>query len=88
MSDSLDMRRRRASYRAAHRGTKEMDILMGRYAEAHLGVLDEDGIEHFERFLAVADPVLQGWILHASPVDDAEFSDLVRAIRTFHGLES
>ena len=34
MPDDLEMRRRRAAYRASHRGTKEMDIILGRYAEA------------------------------------------------------
>ena len=29
MPDDLEMRRRRAAYRASHRGTKEMDIILG-----------------------------------------------------------
>ena len=31
MTDDLETRRRRLSYRAHRRGTKEMDVLVGRY---------------------------------------------------------
>ena len=37
----LEIRRRRAAYRAHHRGTKEMDWLVGRYADAHLAEVRE-----------------------------------------------
>lgn len=87
-NDDLDLRRRRAAYRAAHRGTKEMDWLMGRYAEAKLAVMSEPELSHFERFLAVPDPELQSWILDPAIVADREFGDLVSALRVFHGLQS
>ena len=36
MTDDAETRRRRAAYRACHRGTKEMDWILGRFAEAAL----------------------------------------------------
>jgi antitoxin CptB len=87
MSESLDVRRRRAAYRAAHRGTKELDILVGRYADAHLAALDGDALTRFERLLAVSDPLLQGWIFGQESVAGSEFESLIRDIRAFHGLE-
>ena len=36
MTDDVAIRRRRAAYRASHRGTKEMDLILGRYAVARL----------------------------------------------------
>lgn len=91
MDDSLDTRRRRALYRANHRGTKEMDLLMGRYAEAHLGSMDGLALDKFERLLALADPEVQSWILSASATDhrssiEPEFADLIHSLRSFHGL--
>ncbi|CFX35229.1 conserved protein of unknown function [Candidatus Filomicrobium marinum] len=91
MDESLDIRRRRALYRANHRGTKEMDLLMGRYAEAHLEAMDEAALDSFERFLALADPDVQSWILSASDADrrtpiEPEFADLIQSLRSFHGL--
>ena len=86
MSDDLDVRRRRAAYRAAHRGTKEMDVLLGRYAEARLAGLEGDALSAFERILAVGDPELQGWIFAATSVEGSEFANVIEDIRVFHGL--
>jgi antitoxin CptB len=86
MSDDLDMRRRRAAWRANHRGTKEMDVLLGRYAEDALPRLSGAPLEHFEQFLALPDPELQKWLLNPGEVPQSAFADLVAAVRTFHGL--
>jgi antitoxin CptB len=82
---SLDERRRRARYRAAHRGTLEMDWLLGRYAEAAVFDMTEAELEVFERLLAMPDPMLHDWIRSGS--DDGELAPLVTALRKFHGLE-
>ena len=87
MADDLDVRRRRAAYRAAHRGTKEMDALVGRYAEAKLPLLSGDALSEFERLLEVGDPTLQRWIFATEVVSDSAFENLIRDIRVFHGLD-
>ncbi len=84
--DDLTVRRRRAAYRAAHRGTKEMDVLVGRYAEAHLSVWPDRDLTHFENFLALPDPMLQDWIFNPGNVSDEAYAGLVDDIRKFHGL--
>jgi antitoxin CptB len=86
MTDDLETRRRRASYRAHHRGTKEMDVLVGRYADARLPIYSADEIARFERFLAIPDPSLQQWIFSGEGFRGIEFEDLVTDIRAFHGL--
>ncbi|MFV0368224.1 MAG: succinate dehydrogenase assembly factor 2 [Hyphomicrobiaceae bacterium] len=84
----IDTRRRRATYRAHHRGTKEMDWLLGRYADVHLEGMDSKKLAKFERFLALPDPDLQSWILDAAAPRTPEFADLIEQIRVFHGLHS
>jgi antitoxin CptB len=86
MTDDLETRRRRASYRAHHRGTKEMDVLVGRYADAHLGDYSSEQIDRLERFMTIPDPALQQWILSGEGYGGIEFEDLVNDIRAFHGL--
>ncbi|MFA5958422.1 succinate dehydrogenase assembly factor 2 [Hyphomicrobium sp.] len=88
MTDDLDTRRRRASYRAHHRGTKEMDVLVGRYADARLPGYSADEIERFERFLTMPDPSLQQWIFSGEGFGGIEFEDLLNDIRAFHGLRA
>lgn len=82
----LDTRRRRAAYRAAHRGTKEMDWLLGRYAEAHLDSMSDADLGEFEQLLSLPDPELQGWLMTGLLDGDNDLSPLVDRIRKFHGL--
>ncbi|MDX2289693.1 MAG: succinate dehydrogenase assembly factor 2 [Hyphomicrobiaceae bacterium] len=84
--NDLETSRRRAAYRAAHRGTKEMDILLGRFAAEHLPAMDTAELARFERFLSVPDPELQAAILSGDRQQATEFADLVAAIRSHHGL--
>ena len=50
------MRRRRALWRATHRGSKEMDFLLGRYAEQTLDGMNATDIAAFERLIETPDP--------------------------------
>jgi antitoxin CptB len=87
MSDDIEVRRRRAAWRAGHRGTKELDLLVGRFAAERLPAMTEADLAHFELFLAVSDPDLQSWLLGPEASQgDPEFAGLVAEIRKFHGL--
>ena len=86
MPDALDTRRRRAAYRAAHRGTKEMDIMLGRYADVMLPSLIDPHLHRFEVFISLPDPELQGWLLQPGRIAGLEFEGLIADVRKFHGL--
>ncbi|WP_181704141.1 succinate dehydrogenase assembly factor 2 [Chthonobacter albigriseus] len=62
-SDDLDVRRRKALYHAWHRGTRELDLLLGRFADAHIADLSDAEMDEFERLMEVPDRDLFGWIL-------------------------
>ena len=87
MQTVLDERRRRAAYRATHRGTKEMDWLLGKYAEAHLAGMTDAELEQFERLIVLPDPDLQEQIMLGIGNAGTEFGDLIARIRSFHGIE-
>ncbi len=87
MTDDVETRRRRAVYRACHRGTKEMDWMLGRFAQAALGDMSVERLDRFERLLALPDPDLQDMILHPGLAPAGEFADLIAAVRAFNGLE-
>jgi antitoxin CptB len=86
MTDDMEIRRRRAAYRASHRGTKEMDFILGRYAEVHLGGMTAGELDDFERLIGQPDPVLTDWFSLASAADDAALAALIAALRKYHGL--
>jgi antitoxin CptB len=82
----LEVRRKRAAYRANYRGTKEMDWLMGKFAEARLSSMSAAELTDFERLLVLPDPDLHNWILNPSIVGDSELAPMIRAVHNFHGL--
>lgn len=61
MSDTR--RRNRLLYRSRHRGTKEMDVLLGSFAERHIGGFSESELDQYEALLAESDPDLLNWCL-------------------------
>jgi antitoxin CptB len=87
-SDDLDIRRRRALWRATHRGTRELDLLIGGYAAAQLSHMPATDLDRFEAFLAVAETELQDQLLAPQAARDLPFADIVNAVRRFHGLTS
>jgi antitoxin CptB len=61
-SAALDERRRRILFRAWRRGVREMDLVMGRFADAYLPTMNEDELAELERLLDVPDPQALAWI--------------------------
>jgi antitoxin CptB len=86
MTLELEARRRRAIYRAAHRGTREMDWLLGRYAAATVGSMGADELDRFEQVLAQPDPDLNAWILDPAPLGTSDMRPDIEAIRRFHAI--
>jgi antitoxin CptB len=86
MTADLEPRKRRAAYRAAHRGTKEMDILLGRFSDARLAAMSAQELAEFEALLASPDPELQRWIMDGNSVPDDRVAGLVGELRAFHQL--
>ena len=57
-SNGLDDRRKRLLFRCWHRGTREMDLILGRFADAEIGNLSEPELTELEILLEVNDPDL------------------------------
>lgn len=89
---SLDddaVRRRKIGFRAWHRGTREMDLIMGRFADAELPRLDAAALDSFEALMEQPDPDLYKWVSGEAPVPrdvDAAFLARIRDFHTAAGL--
>ena len=64
----IDARRRRARFRAWHRGMKEMDLLLGGYADAHIEAMTPDDLAIFETLMEILDRDLLKWFTGEGPV--------------------
>ena len=66
MNDNQAIRRKRLVYRSRHRGTKELDLLVGAFAERHLAEMDAGQLDRFEALLELPEPLLYDWLLGRS----------------------
>jgi len=57
-SDGLDDRRKRLLFRCWHRGTREMDLILGRFADAEIAGLADEELSQLEQLMDVPDPDL------------------------------
>ena len=55
-SDGLDLRRRKLLFRSWHRGMREMDLVMGRFADMEIGRLSEAELDEYERLVELPVP--------------------------------
>jgi antitoxin CptB len=83
-SADLDVRRRRILFRAWHRGIREMDLLMGRFADAELGTMSDTDLAEFERLIEVPDPDLFRWLSGEAEVPENYETSVFRRLKAFH----
>jgi len=83
-SADLDLRRRQVLFRAWHRGMREMDLIMGRFADAQIGELSEEDLAAFEGLIEVPDRDLLGWITGEAETPGNYDTPLFRRLKGFH----
>ena len=71
-------------YRSWHRGIREADLIMGRFADAHIGALTEAELDEYERLLEAREHDLLAWVTGQSPVPADCDTPLFRRVRDFH----
>lgn len=79
MTESPDARAKRMRMRSWRRGTKEMDLILGPFADERLAGLAEDDIRLLDVLLSENDHDLYAWITGAVPVPD-RFAALIATI--------
>ena len=83
-SADLDVRRRRILFRSWHRGLREMDLLMGRFADAEIGTMSEEDLSTFEGLIEVPDADLYRWITGELDTPSNYDTPVFRRLRAFH----
>ena len=76
-------RRKRLLFRSWHRGMREMDMLLGRFAECHIDTFSDRQLGLFEAILEQVDPQIYAWVSGREPVPAAMQSDIMRLLKKF-----
>lgn len=69
-SSELDDRRKKLRFRCWHRGTREMDLIMGGFADAHLAAMNDPELDELELLIDVPDPDLYAAIAGTRALDE------------------
>lgn len=80
----LDARQKRILFRSWHRGMREVDLILGRFAGAEIANLDESELDDYERLLEAADPDIFAWITGEAMPPASYDTPVLRKIRDFH----
>ena len=66
MGETAEARLKRMAMRSWRRGTKEMDLVLGPFADAHLAGLSDEDLDLYDALLEENDQDLMAWILGQS----------------------
>jgi antitoxin CptB len=82
-SGGLDDRRKRLLFRCWHRGMREMDLILGRFADAEIGSLTDAELIDLESLIEVPDPDLYAALSGGPPLASEYRTALFDRIRSF-----
>lgn len=82
-SEGLDIRRRKLLFRAWHRGLREVDLILGGFADRHVDSLSEAELTEFEALMNVPDGELLVWLTGEAEAPPEHDGPLFRRLRHF-----
>lgn len=88
MTESREIRLKRVLYRSQHRGTQELDLVIGNFAARHLADLDDGQLDRLETLLDANETALFDWISGRESVPAAYDTDVLRLLLNFNHLAS
>ncbi|MDI3471510.1 MAG: Succinate dehydrogenase flavin-adding protein, antitoxin of CptAB toxin-antitoxin [Pseudolabrys sp.] len=83
-SVGLDERRRRLLFRSWHRGIREVDLVLGRFADATLAGMSDAELDDYEAVLEAPTPDLMAWVMGEVPLPQGRTTPLLRRMIDFH----
>jgi antitoxin CptB len=86
-SDGLDSRRKRLLYRAWRRGTRELDLITGRFADAYLAAMSSAELDQFEAILNAPDPDLYAALTGDGPVPAGVAGSVFSRMKSFRAAD-
>ena len=81
---TLDPRRRKILFRAWHRGMREVDLLLGPFADASLAGMSEAELDEFEALMEALDRDVFAWLIGETAVPEGFDNGVFRRVQAFH----
>ena len=82
-----DARLRRLKFRSWHRGIKEMDLILGHFADSSLESLSDSELDIYETLIGAEDTALYNWLTGRENVPSEHDTELFARIRRFNHMK-
>lgn len=82
-SADLDPRRRKALFRSWHRGIREMDLILGSFADSSIAGLTDEELDQYEALMEAPDTDLYNWITGQTQTPEHHDTPVFRKILAF-----
>ena len=83
-TEPLDPRRRRIRFRAWHRGTREMDLVMGQFVDSEVAALPDADLDDLELLMEAPDRDVFSWLTGELETPVNYDTPVFRSVRAFH----
>jgi len=70
-------------YRSTHRGSKEMDLLLGNFVKNNIDALNDIELKYLEEFLLIEDEILYDWYFNKKENDKISNNKISKKLRNF-----
>ena len=76
--ETIEIKRKRLLFRSTHRGTREMDILLGSFFKSNMSDLNKDQLNEFEGLIEIPDDDLYNWAMGRMEIPKEMDTQLLR----------
>jgi antitoxin CptB len=83
-SEGLDVRRRKLLFRAWRRGVREMDLIVGRFADAFIDKFDQKSLDDFEKLIEAPNVDLYAWVAGDAAAPADYDTSVLKQLISFH----
>ena len=81
--EKIDTLKKRLLYQSQHRGMKEMDLILGGFAQQFLQTMNDEELLQFEDLLVIPDQDLYSWFFEGAEIPDTVSRKLIEMINDF-----
>ena len=83
MNNKLEIFKKKLIYRAGHRGTKEMDILLSSFVDKNINLFDEQLLDELDKFLNFEDEVILNYYQYDIIKENIDKNEVSKMFKKF-----
>ena len=83
MNNKLEIFKKKLIYRAGHRGTKEMDILLSSFVDKNINLFNEQLLDELDKFLNFEDEVILNYYQHDIIKENIDKNEVSKMFKKF-----